>query len=376
MRVADLFSGCGGMSSGFLGAQNEIVLAAEHWSEARRVYNANFDHQAVDIDLSDLIESVWQIKAERPQIITGGPPCQEFSPAGLRQEADRADLTRNFAEIVKAVRPLWFVMENVPAARKSRAYAAATHLFKSAGYGITEIELDASLFGVPQARKRFFAIGRLGEEDQFLLDSLLEGKGDESLTVRQYLGEELGVEFYYRHPRHWGRKAIYSIDEPAATIRSTNRPIPPKYTSHHLDAAPIEGVKPLTSAQRARIQTFGKDFQFSGYLSDMDLMIANAVPVKLAEHVALTIAKYEEESGMSDDRFRQWLQDSGYGARTAGNVISRVRRAQKLLGGRTFVDVRDALHELGKLPDFSKLTPSVRSQIKKAIELEAEYRSL
>src|SRR5205085_2759903 len=99
--------------------------------------------------------------------------------------------------------------------------------------------------------------------------------------------------FYYRHPRHWGRKAIYSIDEPSATVRSANRPIPPKYTPHPNDAAPIEGVKPLTSRQRARLQTFDRRFDFGdNYLSDLDLMIGNAVPVKLAEHIGAAVIRF------------------------------------------------------------------------------------
>jgi DNA (cytosine-5)-methyltransferase 1 len=94
------------------------------------------------------------------------------------------------------------------------------------------------------------------EDEGFLDDDVQNQKADCPLTVREYLGDEFEVDFYYRHPRHWGRRAIYSIDEPAATVRSTNRPIPPKYRAHPLDAAPIEGIKPLSCFQRARLQTF------------------------------------------------------------------------------------------------------------------------
>ena len=44
MRVADLFSDCGGMTTGFQMADHEVVFAAENWDQARLVYNANF-HQ-------------------------------------------------------------------------------------------------------------------------------------------------------------------------------------------------------------------------------------------------------------------------------------------------------------------------------------------
>ena len=37
MRVADLFSGCGGLSGGFQAAGHEIVFAADRWSRAPRL---------------------------------------------------------------------------------------------------------------------------------------------------------------------------------------------------------------------------------------------------------------------------------------------------------------------------------------------------
>jgi DNA (cytosine-5)-methyltransferase 1 len=376
MRVVDLFSGCGGMSAGFEAAGHEIVMAAEKWSAARGVYNLNFDHSAQDIDLSDVVEAVRHTNRARPDIIVGGPPCQDFSMAGLRIEADKADLTRSFAEIVNAALPTWFVMENVAAARESLAFIDAKTMMADAGYGITETILDSSYYGVPQFRKRLFLIGRLETDDGFLIPELTDDAAADSLTVRQYLGDELGVEYYYSHPRHWGRRAVYSLDEPAATIRSANRPIPPKYTSHKLDAAPLEGIKPLTSEQRARIQTFHRDFRFEGYKSNIDLMVANAVPVNLARHVGEAIMRFEESRQVrpSEAIFRIWLHDThGYTPRTAGNVLCRLRRAQKMLPLRHYIDIRDAVHDLQKNPEFLGLTSAVRSQLKKALDLHHEF---
>lgn len=377
MRVVDLFSGCGGMSAGFQAAGHEIVLAAEKWAEARNTYNANFDHTAIDLDLADVVKASRQTSRERPDIIVGGPPCQEFSSAGNRVEADKADLTRNYAEIVNACLPTWFVMENVPAAKESKAFAFAKNLLYSAGYGLTETVLDASFYGVPQLRKRLFLVGRLEATEDFLVDELADYAAEEPLTVRQYLDDELGVDYYYSHPRHWGRRAIFSIDEPAATLRSANRPIPPKYTSHPLDAAPIKGVKPLTSEQRARIQTFELDFKFDGYRSNIDLMVANAVPVNLAKHIGRAISRYEESLKMdpSEDIFRNWLQDTqDYTTRTAGNVISRLKRARRLLPPqKSYTDMRDAIHELQKNAEYEMLSSAVRSQLKKALQLHYEF---
>jgi len=118
-------------------------------------------------------------------------------------------------------------MENVARARHSRAFEAARQLFKRSGYGLTEMVLDASLCGVPQRRRRFFCIGRLGEADGFLDEALKAKMGSRPLTVRAYFGDELEVTHYYRHPRSYTRRAVYSVDEPAPTMRGTNRSVAP-----------------------------------------------------------------------------------------------------------------------------------------------------
>lgn len=97
MRVADLFCGCGGLSAGFHAAGHEIVFAADTWSGARLAYDANFDHASMRLDLSDVVEAAHAVSRKSPEIIIGGPPCQDFSVAGLRTESAMADLTVVFA---------------------------------------------------------------------------------------------------------------------------------------------------------------------------------------------------------------------------------------------------------------------------------------
>jgi DNA (cytosine-5)-methyltransferase 1 len=378
MRVADLFCGCGGLSIGFQTAGHEIVLAADSWSRARLAYDANFDLASSRLNLSDVIEGAHAVSQKSPDIIVGGPPCQDFSAAGLRTEAENADLTLAFTEIVRTFQPLWFLMENVPAAVSSRAWAIARRRFSNDGYGLTELTLDASFYGVPQIRKRVFMIGRVGEEDGFLDADILLRKTDIPLTVREYLGDEFGVEFYYRHPRHWDRRAIYSVDEPAATVRSTNRPIPPKYKSHPRDKAPIEGVKPLTCYQRARLQTFQREFVFDKSLvaTEVDTMVANAVPARLAQVLAECITDYEVMLEMSCEKvFRTWLRETqSYTDRSAGNVVSRLNRVRRLIGPVSrFNDTLDAVHALEKASEFSAFSSSVKSQLKRAIYLHSLF---
>ena len=97
----------------------------EHWDVAISCYKKNFTHPIEDVDLSDVNLSVQTIIKYNPDIIIGGPPCQDFSGAGNRVEGDRADLTVSYAKIIKAISPKYFVMENVERAASSEAYKKA-----------------------------------------------------------------------------------------------------------------------------------------------------------------------------------------------------------------------------------------------------------
>ena len=297
MKIVDLFCGCGGLSLGFQNAGFEIVAAYDKWQAALSVYQKNFEHECKMLDLSNVEDCVAEIESKHPDMIIGGPPCQDFSSAGKRDEDNgRGGLTVNYAQIINRIRPKWFVMENVERITKTKKLIDAKKIFKEAGYGLSWQVLDASKCGVPQKRKRFFMIGKLHEQDDFMVPFLQSGLSKTSMTLREYFGDSLGVEYYYRHPRSYARRGIFSIDEPSPTVRGVNRPMPKGYEIHDND--PIkskEGIRALTTIERSYIQTFPKTFKFEGSKTELEQMIGNAVPVKLAEYVATSIKKYLEE---------------------------------------------------------------------------------
>ena len=294
MKVVDLFCGCGGLSLGFQNAGYEIVAAYDKWDAALRVYKENFNHPARELDLSDVQTSSMAIENYYPDMIIGGPPCQDFSSAGKRNEdGGRGDLTINFAQIVSNVRPKWFVMENVARIIKTQKLVEAKAILKEAGYGMSQQVLDASYCGVPQKRKRFFLIGKLREMDGFMEPFINSGLSSKPMTVREYLGDSLGIDYYYRHPRSYVRRGIFSIDEPSPTIRGVNRPMPSGYQIHSNDPVTSkDGIRPLTTLECSYIQTFPRSFKFVGSKTDVEQMIGNAVPVNLGTFVATAITKY------------------------------------------------------------------------------------
>ncbi len=307
LRVVDLFAGGGGLSLGFQNAGLNVVAAVENWKPAIAVYEANFpDHPVLKLDLGDVEASVKEIRQWTPDVLIGGPPCQDFSSAGKRDESlGRASLTVAFAQIINDYRPQFFLMENVERASKSQAFQQALRVFKKAGYGLTIKVLDASLCGVPQLRKRLIVLGSLREHDGFMDEALDADLSKEAMTLRRYFKNRLNFEHYYRHPRSYARRGIFSIDEPSPTIRGVNRPVPKGYPGHEGDTCALkDNVRSLTTEERARIQTFPANFKWVGSKTDAEQVIGNAVPVKLAQYVAERFLKYiqnRQQANIEDD---------------------------------------------------------------------------
>ncbi len=145
-NTVDLFSGCGGLSLGFEQAGFNVLAAFDNWKPAVDIYRNNFDHPIFETDLSSQ-EAINEIQNFNPEMIIGGPPCQDFSSAGKRDETlGRADLTLSYANIIATIKPKWFLMENVARIEKSRILKEAIEIFKKNGYGLTKQVLDASFY--------------------------------------------------------------------------------------------------------------------------------------------------------------------------------------------------------------------------------------
>ncbi|NET30142.1 DNA cytosine methyltransferase [Okeania sp. SIO1I7] len=294
INVIDLFCGCGGMSLGFQNAGFNIVAAFDNWEPAIKVYRQNFNHPIYQYDLSKTDFNYQTFIQVKPDLIIGGPPCQDFSSAGKRNEdLGRGNLTISFAQIVTNILPQIVVMENVSQLINYTKYRIAKEIFKAAGYGMSEKIIDASFCGVPQKRKRFFLIGVYGGKDKEIEPYLESYLAKKPMTVKDYFGDKLEIKHYYRHPRSYKRRAIFSIDEPSATVRGVNRPIPQTYQNHPGDSAKLSSeIRPLTTIERSYLQTFPEGFIWEGCKTNLEQMIGNAVPVKLAEYVANSILEY------------------------------------------------------------------------------------
>lgn len=344
MKIIDLFAGVGGMSLGFEQLGFEVVLANEYDRDIANAYVRNRRNANMIVaDITQLdIESTFGKYANKVDVVIGGPPCQGFSQKGKRKSVldERNFLFKYYFDVVKRVRPKYFVMENVPNLLtteqgyfKGEIYA----LFSSIGYTLNSAVLNAADYGVPQNRHRTCIIGRLGD---YAIDMprpidiktsiwdaisdlayLASGEGSEeqnyqmppetvyqqamrknSKVLHNHIAtkhSKLALERLAMIPPNGGRedlpiehhtKSIYSgtwtrmrKEEQSVTITTRfDTPSSGKFTHPFLNRA-------ITVREAARIQSFPDDFVFYGSKSSQMKQVGNAVPPMLAKAIAQVI---------------------------------------------------------------------------------------
>lgn len=193
--VLDLFSGVGGMAEGFLQAGFTLPYASDISKQAALTYQHRHHQlgQPVNFYCGDISELARpkNLKAflghdlKNIDVVCGGPPCQGFSIAGRRNPSDHRNLlVKSYIQILKQVKPKYFVMENVQGIlsavfteyvglkntyHNQNVINVLTAEFDAIGYHVEIKTLDASDFGVPQQRMRVIFLGTRKDQKQLLL---------------------------------------------------------------------------------------------------------------------------------------------------------------------------------------------------------------
>lgn len=165
LRVADLFSGAGGLSEGFRQAGYRIAAGTDADPDACATYALNFpDARTVGGDIREpAVRREVLAAAAGVGVVVGGPPCQAFSQ--MRNHCrliddPRNSLYREFVRIVGKLEPVAFVMENVPGLEQMGVKDQILEdLALRGAYRVLACVLDAADFGIPQTRQRIVFLG-------------------------------------------------------------------------------------------------------------------------------------------------------------------------------------------------------------------------
>jgi len=201
----DCFSGPGGICTGMHAAGFDTKVAIEYIRSCVDTYKAN--HPEVHVIHSDIRKVTAEqilpyIPAEGVDLVTSGMPCETFSTAGNTSRSfydDRQFLFREGIRIAQIANAKMILFENVPAIVTKTVEKNDPTLIvdvlkyelKEAGYeNMVQVVLDASQFGVPQRRKRFFI---LATKDKNITLSVPEVTSDKVVTVDEAFVDLLNV---------------------------------------------------------------------------------------------------------------------------------------------------------------------------------------
>ncbi len=404
LTVGDLFSGAGGLSLGFRRAGFESLWTVDSSKAAAATFENNLLGTAV----------CKEIKADfsfpRPTVIVVGPPCQGFFSAGMRNAGDdRNTLVSVFAEIVKRIRPVAFVFENVEGSltvgRGARVYELL-HPLVTAGYRVHVRKVNAANFGVPQHRKRELAIGGHGFDPTFpspthrafgapgagrsapwlrptgtvedaisdLPPAARSAPGSPSNHYSSLLGEKRlarvkalrtgqtmrDLPMHLWHPSY-RRRAFRRVLDGTPTEKRGGAPAAIRRLEADQPSKAITGgaigefVHPsqnrfLMLRECARIQTYPDDFVFHGTRSERAGLIGNAVPPRLARSVASCLAR---DLGTRKREFDQgqllsFLAEHKHGASPALQRVTEMIESEFHLRGAKLGCFRCHSHERGR----------------------------
>ena len=209
LTVLDLFSGCGGMSTGFnhhsdsfriVGAVDKQLARPGNGSRPAGSTNCNTTYEmnvgirphSLDLErvgASDIMREVGVQKGDL-DVLIACPPCTGFSqknPRNHNGDDPRNRLVERVSLFVDGIGPRFVVMENVPALGSGLHRRRLDKLvvdLELAGYDVWCDVVDFSRCGLPQRRRRLVLIASIGIE----APRLKTRDSTEIRTVRDAIG--------------------------------------------------------------------------------------------------------------------------------------------------------------------------------------------
>jgi DNA (cytosine-5)-methyltransferase 1 len=345
--LVDFFSGCGGTSVGFRAAGMRILAGIDNDSSSGATFEKNFSEATfVSSDICSMkpadLSTVMESAASSPVVFSACAPCQPFSKQRreTKTDDDRVPLLLEFYRFVKYFLPVCIFIENVPGMQRGVDSDFPFQVFqrriKRLGYKTCTGVISSASYGVPQRRQRLVALAsRLGKIE---LPPATHGPGTSNpkySTVRDWIGDLPSITAGEEHSFIANHRASGLSDLNLQRIRATPEgggrsdwPVGllPRCHSNgysgHTDVygrmswdLPATGLttrcisysngrfghpvqdRAISIREAASIQTFPRDFVFSGNWESMGRQIGNAVPVLLARQFGMQIMDHISEHG-------------------------------------------------------------------------------
>ena len=163
LSFGSLFAGIGGFDLGFERAGMVCKWQVEIDDYANRVLAKHWPHVRRWPDVR-----TWpQPDTERVDVICGGFPCQDISPAGNRKgiDGERSGLFFELARVVRELRPAIVVLEN-SSALVGNGLGRVLGELSAGGFDAEWTVLPAAAFGAPHERARTFIVAYAESERQ------------------------------------------------------------------------------------------------------------------------------------------------------------------------------------------------------------------
>ncbi|WP_209599393.1 DNA (cytosine-5-)-methyltransferase [Ruegeria sp. HKCCSP351] len=315
LRAIDLYAGIGGWSLGLELAGIKVVKSYEWWSAAAETHKQNLGGSVEKVDIRSLL---LDDLPKGIDFVVGSPPCTQFSYSNRGGSGDVSDGLKDikkFLEIVAFLKPKYWVFENVPRVanvlralrnEKNKVLGSAGRLLDDAWIDV----VDASQFGLPQARKRCL----VGNFDLNLLTSYQSKTSVETLgsvlravekgvdpnfserrpakltetDIEVALSKEetrFNYEMKQHHPIYNGMAFPDDTNKPSRTVTAVCTRV--SRESIVVECSPgSEEYRRLSVRERACLQGFPIEFQFHGVSHAEKLkMIGNAIPPVLTYYI-------------------------------------------------------------------------------------------
>ncbi|MDQ3276478.1 MAG: DNA cytosine methyltransferase [Actinomycetota bacterium] len=292
-RSLSLFAGLGGTALGQLRSGNTLAGMVEFDSTFAETLRLNLDPALV---LEADVRQVDYSRFGRVDVILGGPPCQPFSQgANNAGEYDERDMIPEFIRAVADLWPRMFLMEEVPTLTwtKHRPYLDRVLAdLRRLGYNVDYRVLNMARYGVPQARKRLFVVGRLDGPVQWPAEHEVEVTMAQALSWTE---EDCNRRNLLAPEPARGGPFLWPMRRPSTTVVGSFRP--------DVQAAPgyrkagdgprqnTPGSVVITVAEALVLQGLPADWKIAGSEAKQRLQVGNSCPPTMTSQITLANRK-------------------------------------------------------------------------------------